>query len=101
MVLEVLHHQQTVRFSQCLTKNFCCMRLDDVIQSFKDSFAPLRQVDPLNFSEVVTWSEILQETGSKTFKTYRLLNYHATSPRYKASVSPPLLPHPIPLVSHP
>ena len=69
MVLEVLHHQQTVRFSQCLTKIFCCMRLDDVIQSFKDSFAPLRQVDPLNFSEVVTWSEILRETGSKTLKT--------------------------------
>ena len=69
MVLEVLHHQQTVRFSQCLTKNFCCMRLDDIIQSFKDSFASLRQVYPLNFSEVVTWSEILQETGSKTLKT--------------------------------
>ena len=50
-------------------ENFSYMRFDEVIQSFKDSFAPLRQVDPLNFSEVVTWSEILRETGSKTLKT--------------------------------
>ena len=80
MVLEVLRHQQTVRFSQCLTKKFCCMRLYDVIQSFKDSFAPLRQVDPLNFSEVVTWSEILRETGLKTLKTssIKLARYLAT-----------------------
>ena len=50
-------------------ENFSHMRFDDVIQSFKDSFAPLRQVDTLNFPEVVTWSEILRETGSKTLKT--------------------------------
>ena len=41
-----------------------------LIKSFRDCFAPLRQVDPLNFSEVVTRTEILRETGSKTFKAY-------------------------------
>ena len=81
-------------------KNFSCMRFGDVIQSFKDSFAPLRTVDPLNFSEVVTWSEMLRETGSKTMKTSSIQLARCLFELAIERVSPNV-PHPIPLVSHP
>ena len=73
-------------------KNFSRMRFDDVIQSFKDSFAPFRQVDPLNFSEVVTWSEILRETGSKTLKTLSIKLARFLSALESQRVSP-IAPH--------
>ena len=95
MVLEVLLHQQRVRFSECPVKILFCAwshRVWDSMTSLKTVFAPLRQADSLIFSEVVTWSETLRETRSKMLKTLSVKLAHCLFALESKSVSHILFP---------